>query len=279
MRNEKSIVALFLHEVNLNLGTSFTSFSDFRKVADEASAKLISRWVDSGRTDYSIYEDPEYIYDTLMCYKAISSGAVTGAERYFRAHNIKKGKALDIYNGAGLTSIQAIQAGFDCEALNTNPAQVTFMNNSSRRILGRDITTHKDLAAIPDESFDTVFSLEVFEHFKSPVDHVKETLRVLKTGGYLVEGTGFTDPELLGHFDVYEINSAEIGNRAAGKYVQRLIKQTCIPVMSGFNRKPRIHHKVGADKIHSYKWPDLNFGFRGLVRNMKDLGLDPDFIT
>ena len=122
-------------ETNLNIGTDFKSPKELWAYARIASNRLKKQWLDSDRTDYSIYKDPEYIYEGLICFQRISQHAVIRVERFYRAFNQPKKNILDIYNGIGLTSILAAQCGFTPSAVNDNEFQVQFMQKSAMRHL------------------------------------------------------------------------------------------------------------------------------------------------
>jgi SAM-dependent methyltransferase len=265
-----------IKETNLNLGTDFKSSRELWGYARIASDRIKAQWLDSGRTDYSIYKDPEYIYEGLICFDKMSGDAITRMERLYRAHNLKKSNLLDIYNGIGLTSVYATQCGFEAVAVNDNPHQVSFMQKTAMRHLGREIKVYDTLAEVPNKSFDIVMSLEVIEHFTEPMVHLQETLDKISDGGCLAESTGFADCTLPGHFEYYTVNGELIRHRQVSKIMADYLRTgylkgvQCKPrvwgkIMVGYDKKPRVWRE-GA--------PTDAVTFHGHCREMDDLGLD-----
>lgn len=62
--------------------------------------------------------------------------------------------------------------------------------------LGGEVDVVGDVVAMPfdDESFDTVFCNQVLEHVDNPQKVVKESARVLKSGGYFICSAPFLEP-------------------------------------------------------------------------------------
>lgn len=267
-------------ETNLNLGTDFKSPKQLWDYARIVSDRLRDQWLDSNRTDYSIYKDPEYVYEGLICFNRLSADAVTRMERLYRAFNIQKSTLLDIYNGIGLSSVYAAQCGFEVTAVNDNPAQVAFMQKSAMRHLGKEIPVIESWKDIPKKSFFAVMSLEVLEHFTEPLVHLQETTDLISDGGMLVESTGFADCKLPGHFEYYTVNGEKVLHRQVSKFIAGQLNGEYLKVLKGVQCKPRIWGKVmvGYDKkprVWIEGAPKDHLEFHGHVREMDALGLDP----
>jgi len=264
-------------ETNLNLGTDFKSPRELWSYARIASDRLRKQWLDSGRTDYSIYKDPEYIYEGLICFSMVSQPSINNLERYTRVVQLPKGLLLDIYNGIGLTSVFAAMCGFTPAAVNDNPPQVEFMQKSALRHLGYEIPVFESLAEVPDNSFDYVVTLEVLEHFTEPLKHLEETLSKIKgPNGVLVESTGFVDCTLPGHFEKYIANGKEVLHREMNKFIKDALKVKFFEEASCVNRKPRIWRmkdKQTETILWSHKKDGTKGRFRCLVRDMERYGL------
>jgi SAM-dependent methyltransferase len=269
-----------VRETNLNLGTDFKSPKELWAYARIASDRLRDRWLQSGRTDYGIYKDPDYVYEGLICFERISHHSVTGLERFHRAHNVPKGTLLDIYNGIGLSSVYASMVGFEVAVVNDNPAQVNFMQQSAVRNLGYELPVVDSLTDIPDGSFDVAMTLEVLEHFTEPLLQLQETLNKIVPNGILVETTGFACSEYPGHFAEYTVDGEQVPHRQVSRHISGMLKTGCVKMVQGIQAKPRIWGKVmvGYDKkprVWREGCPTSAHEFRGLTREMLALGLPP----
>lgn len=92
---------------------------------------------------------------------------------------IEKLKFLDI--GARDATRKTIAKGFDYAAIDINP--------KSESVIMGDIC---NCPQIPDESFDVVFSIDVFEHLQRPWDAANECLRMTKKDGLIIHRTLFS---------------------------------------------------------------------------------------
>ena len=269
----------YVRETNLNLGTDFKSSGELWSYARLASDRLTRQWIDSGRTDYSIYKDPDYVYEGLLCYHFISKHCLLVVERFHRAFGIEKGTLLDIYNGVGLTSVYAALCGFDVTVVNDNPAQVEFMQKTAKRHLGREL---KVCSTLPSQTFDTVCSFEVLEHFTHPLDELERQLGCVTETGIFAESTGFLDSGLLGHFETYSVGADVIQHRKVSRLVQKRLERDARVEAFGIQNKPRVWNKNPNLDENPKKWVVPKNGkrelFRGYVRQMQDLGLEADVV-
>lgn len=272
-----------IKETNLNLGTDFKSPKELWAYARIASDRLRNQWLDSGRTDYSIYKDPEYIYEGLICFDMVSTPSLSNLERYTRVVKMEKGMLLDIYNGIGLTSVFAAMCGFTPAAVNDNPPQVEFMQKSALRHLGYEIPVYETLAEAPEKIWPFVVTLEVLEHFTEPLTQLRETISKVAPGGVIVESTGFCDPALPGHFETYFIDGVPVSHRGMSKPIKNLLKEEFYEEASCVNRKPRIWRMKSEAQSETILWSHKKDGtkgrFRCLVRDMERYGLQDNIYT
>lgn len=85
---------------------------------------------------------------------------------------------LDI--GARRGERAPIAEGYDYRAMDISPR--------AENVLAGDICA---CPQIPDDSFDVVFSMDVFEHLREPFEAAKECIRITKPGGLMVHRTLF----------------------------------------------------------------------------------------
>jgi 2-polyprenyl-3-methyl-5-hydroxy-6-metoxy-1,4-benzoquinol methylase len=104
-------------------------------------------------------------------------------EQLLRGVSLKKALLLDAGCGTGLFSVEAARRGARVVSLDCGP-------NLLRETRRKGITTlvAADAARMPisDACFDIVVSSECVEHTPSPGDTVRELVRVLRPGGWLV---------------------------------------------------------------------------------------------
>ena len=251
---------------NKLLGTSYTK-RELLDICYTEQARLKQQWLTSNRKDFKVYDDPGYLLDCILSYSCVSQRCLINGERFFRAHNIPKGKALDIFNGIGLSTLHANLVGFDCEALSASDGQADLCQQLSKQVLGRPTVIHRDLKSLKPASFDVLFSFEVLEHFQDPVQHLNEVLPLLKPGGHFVESTGFKSPDHIGHFERYTVGNEQVLGRQASTAVRKRLEQEATKVMIGFDKKPRIWVKTLQPKPKTM--------FRGIHSEMLALGLEP----
>lgn len=126
----------------------------------------------------------------LKYYKQFSPDIeiVGNSDQVIRAMLIKE-KSRSVSNGRILKFLDVgardgtkadMAAGFDYHAIDIRPR--------SSGVLAGDICS---CPHVPDDSFDVVFSLDVFEHVQRPWDAAKECIRITKPGGLLIHRTLF----------------------------------------------------------------------------------------
>ena len=220
------------------LGTEFKNYGDLSETIVKVKARLHKQWLDSGCTDFSVYDDPEYIYEAIHCFEK-TKNCVGGVAKYF---NDKPGMAmLDVYNGNGLTTVHLARNGFNVETFNTCIPQIEYMQQAAKELCGHKI---KNYTKLPRKQYDVVMSFEVLEHCPDPLKHLDELIHLIKPRGYLAESSGFNgNSENIGHFDEYTIDGQTVPFRTARRMTTRRIKESFDLVFDGFNRMPKIWRK------------------------------------
>lgn len=102
--------------------------------------------------------------------------------------NVKGKKILEVGAGMGGDSVRLAKLGADVTAIDfTKEALEEVKNLAIKHNVGVD-AVKADTRQLPfkDESFDVVFHQGLLEHFRDPLSVLREHVRVLKRGGYLV---------------------------------------------------------------------------------------------
>ena len=246
---------------NKILGTDFKHYRDLEDKMFAVKERLHGQWLSSGCTDFSVYHDPEYIYEAIHCFEK-TKACTTGAIRYFKgymAENVSPGSNrkmpaaecskyfegdwkkltyLDVYNGNGLTTFHMMLNGFIIEAFNDCKPQVDYMQRACALKGMPEVVVHDKM---PTKQYDVVMSFEVLEHYTDPMAHVTELVKLTAPGGYLVESSGFNGSSInIGHFNTYTINGQVLSYRAARRLVTKEIQKHYTKILSAFNGTPAI---------------------------------------
>lgn len=126
------------------------------------------------------------------------------------------GHVLDVGCGTGVYVEDALRRGLDAEGV--EPADAMFDIATKRLPAGRIKRGTVSLLPYPDQTFDLVYSIEVFRYLnhQDNIDGLKEVLRVLKPGGVYF-GT-YVNRFALDGFHLY-YRGKQAWYRAAGRKV------------------------------------------------------------
>ena len=210
-----------------------TSKAQIQRIGNEKKAPLLAKWQKT--EDFSVYEEDDYLWDTLQCYEKVTTPAIQGLTKYL---GDTRGTLVDVWNGCSLSSIQAAQAGFDVYVINNSPKQLHLGRFLQREMLGYELPV---VNLDTEMKFDFVCSFEVLEHYKEPLIHLDELLKLLEPNGHLAIGTGFNDANNVGHYETHIVNGLQVKNREVPRYLSRhLMANGYKKVYSHFNGRPRI---------------------------------------
>lgn len=112
----------------------------------------------------------------------VMDGAVnynTYLSRLIRAYALATDRILDFGAGIGTFSHPLKRDGFDVSCVESDPKQL-------QRITENGVPGFSDLAAVPDETYDYIFTLNVLEHIEDDQATLRDLARKLKSGGRLL---------------------------------------------------------------------------------------------
>lgn len=238
---------------NLIQGTSFKTYADLEEKMFSEKARIHKQWVDSGCTDFTVYDDPEYVYEGIHCFEK-TRACCGGMVHWFKGNtqsylgkimgekysgpDYRTLETLDVYNGIGLTTMHVARNGFNVESFNDCVPQINFMQTACKEGIGREIVNH---TSMPEKQYDVVMSFEVLEHYTNPLEHVEQLIKMTKPGGYLCESSGFNGSSInIGHFETYTIDGRVVPFREARRLTTKMIEKHYTKVFAGFNRMPQI---------------------------------------
>ena len=205
------------------------------------------RWVASGHTDFSVYNDPVYLASIITSYFHLSAGTTRNA--IFELRRMypdcwTKLKVLDDYNGLGLSTRDFIKAGFN-KAYFYN--DVALQKEIFWKIINEDKLPVNKFVEDVDRSgrYDAVLSCEVLEHYKKPEEYLDEVLRLIKPRGLFIFSSGFANMH-TGHFPEYEIKGKMVPIRKAGRCIKGLLEERGFERLNikCWNGKPKFYQRV-----------------------------------
>jgi len=102
--------------------------------------------------------------------------------------DVKNKRILEVGAGSGSDVIALAKKGAVCVALDFSKDALNVCRKLAKQENVNVETILADCRQIPikDGSFDLVFSVGLIEHFEDPIPLIKEQLRVLKKGGFLI---------------------------------------------------------------------------------------------
>ena len=193
--------------------------------------------------DLSIYHSFEYFYNAIFSYYYISKNHVERVMSYFNDNNIDIScfKALDYYNGIGLTTLDLAKKFSHVTIYNDCQAQVDMLLKLAKEYDVSNISKNKF------DDIDVLFSLQEIEHYFEPVEHIKELLEMSKNTKYLVLSHGFTNDKYCGHYSYYKIEDKLVPYTQTFGYVEEEILKTRVKVFSADRGKIAIYRLIEED--------------------------------
>jgi hypothetical protein len=211
---------------------------------------ILEQWYNSLSTipDYSVYSLPNYIIDLWMCWKYSSRPTIMKLHRkpsgISAAESFGKiNKIVDLGSGVGFTSALLHSYWPNAEIIGTN-IPGTFQYKIAE-FLGKthNFSMVETLEEVGSDN-DIVFASEYFEHFQSPISHLREVLTTLKPK-YLITANAFTY-DAIGHFNEYIVEIDGVNQNVEDKKMNKLFTQEANALgykryhMKMFNDRPVI---------------------------------------
>jgi len=201
-------------------------------------------WYESEYTDYSFYNTKEYLSECLLSYFMNSEASIKNLLKFLKAHvkNYNELKYFDDYNGIGLTTIQLSNFGLDTYFYNDNTMQENIMKDLYNEY-NIELPQHDKNR---NGKYDVVISLEVMEHFESPMEYLEEITEMLSVDGYLTFAASFSpkSPIYIGHFEEYKYNKKKISKRKISKIKNDFMKKHYERLFTGWNGKPVVFKRI-----------------------------------
>ena len=210
---------------------------ELRKVLKVKSDEFGARWVQSNRTDFSFYQEQDYLLECIWCYLIASYLSMNQFDRFWTDNNLPKdASVIDVYNGLGFTTEYLYGMGFTNVSIFSDvKKQIDACTNLCKYSYGQAPTVY---TTIPSKTFDVVISLETFEHFEDPFPFIKSVMGL--SSKYIVETASYGSPNCYGHFETYYNDKVPKNSRQIKKEVHELFKKDFDLVFKGFNSHPSI---------------------------------------
>jgi hypothetical protein len=210
---------------------------------DKWDRELGDRWINSGFTDFSMYQDPKYFTNLYLCWHYVSKGSLAGLKKFMEQNEPSWKNSLtffDDYNGLGITTLSLLEAGVNPNNVfyfNDNPDQV----NLFKSFCAKAGVQPPQLGA-RDKHYDVYMSLEIIEHYEKPLDYLAGVLATQPK--YFVLTSNFSPKGnriYPGHFAQYTNSKGEkVAPRKISREKTAMLKQDYEMVFHGYNGKPVI---------------------------------------
>jgi SAM-dependent methyltransferase len=122
-------------------------------------------------SEYSGTENLE-VMDDAVNYNAYLS-------RLVRSYALSTDRILDFGAGIGTFSLPLKREGFNVSCVESDPRQL-------QRVTENGVPGFSDLSAVPDETYDYIFTLNVLEHIEDDHAALRDLAKKLKPGGRLM---------------------------------------------------------------------------------------------
>jgi SAM-dependent methyltransferase len=194
------------------------------------SQELEAEWYNSlatGNPAWSVYDTDYYLADLWACWRIYSRKYIRGIcgtsslrdGESIRLNLDASARIVDVGCGIGFTTAAWRELFPNAEVVGTN------LDNTRQMLLAKQVSEEygfkmeSDLAKI-EGSGGLVFASEYFEHFESPIEHLREIVNALNPDSFLIANA--FGAKSIGHFPLYQVEGAAID----GKSTSRIFNNT-----------------------------------------------------
>jgi SAM-dependent methyltransferase len=201
-------------------------------VPQDELGRLQEHWYESVRTgkpDYDVYRVPVYLAEVWYCWATYSRKYLRQLAELGLLQDARR--IIDLGCGTGYSTAALCQMAPSAHVLGTNVldgSQGKFCQEMARRF---GFELRADLTDV--QPADALFASEYFEHFPSPITHLRDVLQQSGHPRLLIIANTFTSPS-IGHFPSYEVNGVAVDGAQASRafnatlskagYLQRKLK-------------------------------------------------------
>jgi SAM-dependent methyltransferase len=206
---------------------------------------LEDRWyasLDTWDPDYSVYSDPDFLPELWGCWAFYSRRYLRDLRRLWGDTLSTFEYVVDLGCGIGMTTAALTELcpradvfGSDLLSSPQWMFAAALGNRVGFTMVGDAFLTELNPERLPD----MVFASEYFEHFESPIDHLRDVLALDPT--YLVMANAFTG-RAIGHFNAYRDGDEWVAPRKISKrFRDHLRSEGYEPVDLGvWNNRPEV---------------------------------------
>lgn len=207
-----------------------TSSKEKRKTI-ELDQKLEQRWYDAlaaGRYDYDVYNSDDYIAELWACWFVYSKRYILDMQKVKSLETMSISDYLkpiyaivDLGCGFGYTSAAFKELYPHASVTGTN-IENTIQFDVAKN-LGKQFgfKVESDLENL-NEDVDLVFASEYFEHIEDPIDHLREVVKTMHPGAFLIANAFGT--RAVGHFNEYKIDGVFVDAKKVSKLFNEEMK-------------------------------------------------------
>jgi 2-polyprenyl-3-methyl-5-hydroxy-6-metoxy-1,4-benzoquinol methylase len=211
---------------------------DFLEFCNNYTNKQTNIWINSKYTDFSIYNDKDYLLDLFLCYSKTSHRATIETIKFLKSIGFCNKKILDDYCGCGLTSIHLLKEGYKVDCFIDSSIQL----ESFKKLVNFYKLNNYKIVSNRNKKYDCILSFEICEHYQQPIEYLKEITESLNLDG-LLSFTSTFNKMCIGHFEEYLINSEYMVSKEAGKKIREFLNSYYKLLYRGFNSIPKIYKK------------------------------------
>lgn len=183
-----------------------TGADQSRELIDGIHTVQLRDWKETWQpqNDLSFYTGIDYAWQTFDCWNKWSNSTVRLALNWMQLHHTPR-VILDHGAGIGATTAQIAMAFPDAKIWYSNVEG--YQSDTAKRLFETLGLSNIGVTDQGIEPHDTLFAIELFEHFKEPLPELETLLRYDQT--VIVDGSSFHVDE-VGHWDEYTVSGKTV---------------------------------------------------------------------